>query len=163
MPRRKNPNPRPNRTDLTNAPQTLTPRNRPYGSRRRFEEAASTPESAAGLSGTHATAGSPAPTDQLAAALAALGNPQPVGLANPSSRPDEPVTAGLSRGPGPGPEAIPGLVRQGPPPDVSLWVPYLPMLELLASRPDASTELRQFYRRLRSQMPADPFTQPGPG
>lgn len=34
------------------------------------------------------------------------GLPAPIGLTEPSMRPDEPVTAGASLGPGPGPEAL---------------------------------------------------------
>lgn len=67
-----------------------------------------------------------------------------------SERPNEPVTAGLPVGSGPGPEA---LGPMGEARDMLAWKQYLPMLEHLASMPGSTTTTRQFVRRLRSQMP----------
>ena len=45
-----------------------------------------------------------------------LAPPDPAGhLMNPTARPNEPVTAGLPSGPGPGPEAMTGLGQPGAP------------------------------------------------
>lgn len=37
--------------------------------------------------------------------------PMPGGMAAPTTRPDEPITAGMSRGAGPGPEVLPTVKR----------------------------------------------------
>lgn len=168
MPRRQKPGGYSNRTDLQSTPRTLTPRDQGYGARKKFESAASTPEARSAMGGGGAGAGQPSPGgDLFAAALARLqqGGMGGVGagsLSAPTTRPGEPPTAGLPTGPGAGPEVVPDLLSRGPSPDVRLWQPYMPMLELLASRPDSSSELRQFYRRLRAQMPVDPYRQPTP-
>lgn len=77
-------------------------------------------------------------------------------LRRPSDRPDEPITAGLSSGPGPGPEAVqqPQTGRERDPTVVN-FASHLPMLEMLASRPGSSVTLRNLVRRLRSMVPAD--------
>src|SRR5690606_38093457 len=82
--------------------------------------------------------------------------PPPQGglFAAPSSRPTEPVTAGLPVGPGPGPEVLPAM-PEGPDPSVVLWAQMLPALEILASRPGSSPEVRQLYRPIRPQLPPD--------
>ena len=91
--------------------------------------------------------------------LDALKNfvPPNVGLGNPSDRPDEPVTAGLGVGPGGGPEMLQGFQQPapGPNPDVLRLARHLPMLEMLASRPNTSATTRSFVRRLRASLPAD--------
>jgi hypothetical protein len=78
-------------------------------------------------------------------------------LDRPSERPSEPVTAGLDVGPGPGSDMIGGL--GGPPrPELERIRPFLPVLELMASRPDASQSSRAFVRSLRAaltRVPAD--------
>jgi hypothetical protein len=69
-------------------------------------------------------------------------------LTDPTTRPNEPVTAGLPVGPGPGPEALGGALE----PDTGLtdMLAYLPMLEFLASQPGSSAQTRQMVRRLRA-------------
>lgn len=53
------------------------------------------------------------PQELMAALQAAQNHAAPnVGLGGPTQRPDEPVTAGIPLGPGPGPEAL-GLPPQG--------------------------------------------------
>lgn len=162
MPRPKKPGgPGMNRTDLQSVPT-----GRGYGARTDYEAAASTPAARAASAPPQvpgAGGGIPPAGGDLAAALQSFSNRAPVGLGSPTSRPGEPVTQGLPSGPGLGPEAVPGIIRQGPNPDVNLWRNYMPMLELMASRPEASSEMRQWYRRLRAQMPADPYSQPQPG
>lgn len=68
--------------------------------------------------GTDAAPGSPAPPDHMAVLGAAqqLGNQTGL-LTQDTNRPQEPITAGLSRGPGPGPEAL-GMVRGTPTGDI---------------------------------------------
>jgi hypothetical protein len=67
-------------------------------------------------------------------------------LAGPTRRPNEPVTAGLPSGPGPGPEAL-GAVPQG-----EGIRRLMPVLELLASQPDADPAAVNFVRRLRGAL-----------
>lgn len=78
-------------------------------------------------------------------------------LRRPSERPDEPITAGLGIGAGPGPEAVPGVETptRDRDPSVVHFASHLPMLEMLASRPGSSTTMRNLVRRLRSMVPAD--------
>lgn len=70
-------------------------------------------------------------------------------LESPTEDPDEPVTAGLPFGAGPGPEA---LTTTGNP-DLEALRPFLPMLELAANQPGASASTRNLIRRLRGAMP----------
>jgi hypothetical protein len=74
--------------------------------------------------------------------------PQLTRLDAPTERPHEPVTHGLSVGPGGGPEV---LGRNALLPDTGLadMLSYLPMLEFMASQPGASGQLRQLVRRVR--------------
>lgn len=69
-------------------------------------------------------------------------------LADPTTRPNEPVTTGLPMGPGAGPEALGGALE----PDNGLndMLAYLPMLEFIASQPGSSAQTRQLVRRLRA-------------
>lgn len=95
----------------------------------------------------------PSGVDPSAALQAAQQySPQGPGLLDPSSNPNEPVTAGLASGPGVGPGALsmPDPTQQ----DVQSWRPYLPTLEYLASRPGSTASTRNFVRRLRSAMPS---------
>ena len=56
----------------------------------------------------------PAALHQQAISGAAGMEPPPPGglLGQPSARPNEPITAGMAMGAGPGPEAVPGLPPQ---------------------------------------------------
>lgn len=75
-------------------------------------------------------------------------------LNRPSERPDEPITAGLPTGAGPGPESLdrgPGFSPDDA--DKLEWAKYLPTLELLANLPSASVATRNFVRRLRGAIP----------
>lgn len=77
------------------------------------------------------------------------------GFTRPTERPNEPVTAGLPFGPGPGRESLeqrlPQPVQRDP--DLEALRPYLGTLELLASQPDTSIAARNFIRRIRGGMP----------
>lgn len=98
--------------------------------------------------------------DQKAAPMAANamkpGGGQQVGPADlsgvvpfgaPTSRPGEPITAGADAGPGPGAGVL-GLGLDNDP-GVQYVRSLLPVLELVASQPHASSDLRQFVRRMR--------------
>lgn len=86
--------------------------------------------------------------DAMQAALEYSPSVTPLGA--PSENPDEPVTAGLPMGAGPGPEGM-QTMQAGPPPDpdIQALLPYLPTLERLASMPTASVATRNLIRRLR--------------
>lgn len=88
-----------------------------------------------------------------------MGAP-PVPLAAPTQRPGEPVTSGLSLGPGPGPEAIPSLAPAGPDPDILQFAQYLPALELMTTLPNASSAVRNLVRRLRGATPPESILPP---
>jgi len=72
----------------------------------------------------------------------------PVGLFDPTQRPNEPVTAGIDQGAGPGSEAL--MMRQ---PDDNNFrasiAEYMPVLAYVASLPNASPETRAAIRQLR--------------
>ena len=76
---------------------------------------------------------------------------EPVPLGAASAYPDEPITAGVDVGAGPGSE-----VMQLPTPDRD-WVaklsPYLPALEFAANRPNASPAMRRVVRTIKLAMP----------
>jgi len=73
-------------------------------------------------------------------------------LTQPTALPQEPVTAGVPIGPGPGPDAVPTpMVPQNP--DSAELLRYLPMLEALADQPNATYATRNFVRRVRGSIP----------
>lgn len=74
-------------------------------------------------------------------------------LTAPSERPGEHVMTGVSVGPGAGPEALGPLAPAEADPSLARMQAYLPVLELVASQPDSSPELRQFVRRIRGSQP----------
>lgn len=78
------------------------------------------------------------------------------GLTDPTQRPNEPLTAGLSSGAGPGPEAIDQsfintINTMGATPDAELYADSMPWLEAMAAQPGTTTETRNWVRKLRSQ------------
>src|SRR5690348_7314936 len=94
--------------------------------------------------------GSPATPGGLSAGGA--GGAGLIGLDAPSTRPDEPVTAGSPLGPGIGPEAI-GLGPQAvEAEDLDRLRRYLPALVEMANRPDATASLRNYVRLLRAKL-----------
>lgn len=99
----------------------------------------------------------PAVAPPMAAGAGGATPPAPAGplpgelgpLDAPTSRPGEPVTAGVPVGPGPGTEVL-GLPDENGAADLAM---YLPLLEMMASRPGASMQTRNFVRRLRGAAP----------
>lgn len=109
-----------------------------YGEQKTFREAqASAPMAAA-----------PDATGQGGVQPADLSSVVPFG--DPTSRPDEPVTAGAAVGAGPGVEAL-GLSDDD---DAGIrhLKDSLPALELMANQPHSGRALRQFVRRVRAMM-----------
>lgn len=88
------------------------------------------------------------------AARPAMQMPNVPSLGAPSARPNEPITAGIPLGPGPGPEA---LGKKGPADqklaDLQALADYLPQFERYANTPGASNMMKSFIKYLRSQTP----------
>ena len=126
-----------NRTDLQSALPLNAPQGLPYGDRQKLIQAQRAVPMAP------APAPSPGPPGQSAPPAGGPGVP-PAGpvpgargpLLRPTERPDEPVTAGLPTGPGPGPEALGPLSRPGGGSTVA------GLLQTLASAPNATPEVR---------------------
>lgn len=74
--------------------------------------------------------------------------PMPVPLTAGSARPNEPVTAGVDRGPGPGSEVM--ALNAAPSPDVSQWRSGADAVRAVASAPGASPAVRALAARLGS-------------
>ena len=127
----------------------MTPTGLAYGEAQKLQQA----QAAVQLGQATPQAPPAGPQDRMAQAIqAAKSMPAPEGsLLAPSARPNEPLTAGLSVGPGPGPEAL-RQVMPAIPTDDYMLAKYMPMLELMANRPDASVALRNYVRRLRGGM-----------
>jgi hypothetical protein len=92
--------------------------------------------------------------EQAGAPMARTPNPMAdvVPLTAPSRRPDEPVTAGVDAGPGPGSEIL-GLKT---PTDVTLedlnkLSKYMPLMMQYADSPQSSGTMKAFVKYLRSQ------------
>lgn len=71
-------------------------------------------------------------------------------LGAPSGRPDEPVFAGVSGGPGSGPALPPpsGLTEA----EQDRLRSWLPVLIFQASQPDANPQIKQYVRQLRGEL-----------
>lgn len=67
-------------------------------------------------------------------------------LSDPTMRPDEPITAGLSSGPGPGPEALNLDPRTAENLRMKKW---LPMLTPIIDEPDTPDSVKMLFRSLR--------------
>lgn len=100
-----------------------------------------------------------APMAESAGGLGAAGAPVASGpdLSNiipmgaPTQNPDEPITAGMPMGAGPG-STMPPTQPTLSPEDAKRLQAYIPTLVLLASREDASPATRQFVRQLRAEL-----------
>lgn len=68
-------------------------------------------------------------------------------LLDPTMRPNEPLTAGISSGPGPGPEAL-GLDPRVT--DTARMKKWLPVLKPFISQPDTPDSVKILYRYIRS-------------
>jgi hypothetical protein len=191
MPRKPQPGPRTNRSDLPAASATQPVRvasGGRYGSRKASvaaQQAAPLPDRSTAAMLASATAGpgtdlsnatggagpgaapgavegAPA-MDELARYIAAAQAAEPPdsqgALAAPGN-PNVPLTTGMDMGPGAGSDVLSPLTNaQGPDPAIVLWASALPAIEMLASRPDSSPQVRQFVRRLRSQLPPDYYSR----
>lgn len=71
-----------------------------------------------------------------------------VGLSEPSSHPETPVTDGAASGAGAGMEAL-GLADQKAE-DLQSIIPYLPVLEFMANQPGASWAMRNIVRKAKA-------------
>ena len=71
----------------------------------------------------------------------------------PSGRPDEPITAGIAMGEGPGPEAL-GMNQPSVDTDADRQklLSYLPALEAIAQSPSSSQSFRNYVRLLRANL-----------
>lgn len=128
----------PNRSDLASALPLNAPTGLPYGDRQKLISAqravpmGPAPSSGAMLSGRPGVAAGPSAPGG--------GSPPPQPGAKdflrPTERPNEPVTAGLALGPGPGPEALGPLAQNGGGSTVGS------LLESLAASPNATPEIR---------------------
>lgn len=136
--------PGPNRTDmaeLPGTPGTPLPPN-PMEPQLQYGETGRYKRALAGL-----------PTDRA--------NPQRVNLLGPSQAPNEPITAGLSMGPGAGPDSL------IPSPDQlnsrmtaeELRYAY-PLIMRLAALPNATTETKIIAQRLRANLSVKPEQVP---
>jgi hypothetical protein len=87
--------------------------------------------------------------------LASAAALQPIiGLGEPSTRPDEPITSGAPLGPGPGMDALGPTVSQKFETqlieDNRKLLEFLPSLESMANDPSSSTTFRGFIQYLKS-------------
>ena len=72
----------------------------------------------------------------------------------PTQRPDEPITAGIAMGEGPGPEVL-GMNNIQPEDDTNFratMLEYMPVLNYIAGLPSTSPETRKALRQLRDNL-----------
>ena len=68
-------------------------------------------------------------------------------LLSPTARPDEPITAGLANGPGPGPEALGNDPRMA---DTRVMRDkWMPLLSPIIEDPDTPESVKMMFRYLR--------------
>jgi len=70
----------------------------------------------------------------------------------PTQRPEEPVTAGIPMGAGPGPEVLGINNNLDTQEDRDRMLSYLPALEVVAASPTSSQAFRNYVRQLRSNL-----------
>lgn len=110
------------------------------------------PDAAYGENAAYRAAESAAPMSQAQPAPAGPDLSQLVPMTAPTQRPGEPLTAGMSGGPGAGP-AVP--VQQAAPIDPARAEQirsYLPVLIQIASQDDADPNTKQLVRQLRADL-----------
>lgn len=119
-----------------------------YGEQEAFQSAQSGAPMAGneiGPSGSAPSAGMPIP-----------GGPpvEVTPFGSPSGRPDEPITAGIDMGAGPGSASLGMLDEQTlqQRADKDQLIKYLPVLEFVANRPGASASLRNIVRDLKASV-----------
>lgn len=92
--------------------------------------------------------------DQAGAPMAKAENPlaSVVPLNAPTQRPDEPVTAGVDAGPGPGREIL-GIKSpvDSQVEDLTMLSKYMPLMAQFADSPDSTGTMKAFVKYLRSQ------------
>ena len=128
------------RTD--GGPQQVNPRmsGMAYGENQDFEDMqSSAPMSASRTAGRASSA---------ARAKAPQG-PSATPLFGPTQRPDEPVTAGASFGPGEGPPMNPGTQKLAAQ-DAQMLSKYLPEMMVMANDPNTPDGFKRFVRHLRN-------------
>ncbi len=82
-------------------------------------------------------------------------------LGNPTQFPNEPVTAGIARGEGAGPESLlPSPDRLSQELSAQQVKSWYPVLMRLASLPDATTQTKILAQRLRAQLGIQPHQIP---
>ena len=70
----------------------------------------------------------------------------------PTQRPDEPITAGIPMGAGPGPEVLGINNNLDTQEDKDRMLSYLPALEVVAASPGSSQAFRNYVRQLRANL-----------
>ena len=92
--------------------------------------------------------------DQAGAPMAKAENPlaNVVPLNAPTQRPDEPVTAGVDAGPGPGREIL-GIKSpvDSQVEDLTMLSKYMPLMAQFADSPNSTGTMKAFVKYLRSQ------------
>ena len=128
-----------------------TPRGRGFGERQKFEQARSDLQAAPSAPAGGQAAPAPSEPSELDR-LKSIDFPSNT-LGQGTARPNEPVSAGLSSGPGPGPSSSPPIPRMAPNTNAALYAKSLPLLEVLASTSRATPAFRQYVRKLRAATP----------
>ena len=103
-----------NRTDLARQEPVTTAPGQEYGQRSQQHAAQravplAPPPQSSPLTGGAPSAPTPQAPPQMSSGPAPAGGPGLVPFLHPTNRPNEPVTAGLATGPGPGPEVLTGV------------------------------------------------------
>ena len=70
----------------------------------------------------------------------------------PTQRPEEPITAGIPMGAGPGPEVLGINNNLDTQEDRDRMLSYLPALEVVAASPSSSQAFRNYVRQLRANL-----------
>ena len=91
-------------------------------------------------------------TQDVAAANPLRASAPVTPLFAPSQRPDEPITAGIPMGAGPGPEVLGINNNIDTEEDKQRMISYLPALEVMAASPNSSQAFRNYVRMLRANL-----------
>jgi len=116
-------------------------------------------EYGSGVENTAAKAGAPLartpdvrPTSRSEMGMAPSQTRAVTPLYAPSSRLDEPITAGIAMGDGPGPEVLGINNNLDTQEDKDRMLSYLPALEVVAASPNSSQAFRNYVRQLRANL-----------
>lgn len=91
-----------------------------------------------------------APKSPMLSQAPQVGMGQGPGLYDPTQRPDEPITAGIDFGAGPGSEAL--MMNQISNDDKDIVAKYLPSLSSMASQQDTPQSFRAFVSFLQGSL-----------